>query len=227
MQRHVAERLAHHGLAARWIDPVCAALDEVLATPLPALDGGAPFPLRAVPRERWIAEMGFFLPVGGGMVARGDAHLGAAALAGAFRRHAAAALAERYAERIAALGFVPVEGFLRGYIDLVFEHRGRYYLVDYKSNHLGARPDDYAPPHLERAMLDHHYVLQYHLYTVALDRLLAQRLPRYDYERHFGGVYYLFLRGMSPGHGDRGVFHDRPPRALVDALARALEPERT
>jgi exodeoxyribonuclease V beta subunit len=70
------------------------------------------------------------------------------------------------------------------------------------------------------------YVLQYHLYVVALDRWLRLRVPGYDYARDFGGVYYLFLRGIDPARPDLGVFRDRPEPELVRALgAVLLEPE--
>ena len=75
-------------------------------------------------------------------------------------------------------------------------------------------------------MLEHDYVLQYHLYTVALHRMLAARLPDYDYETHMGGVYYLFLRGLSAEAGDAtGIYYDRPPQALTRALSNALGQE--
>lgn len=101
-----------------------------------------------------------------------------------------------------------------GFIDLVFEHQGRYYLADYKSNRL----DGYGPANLRAAMAAHRYDLQYLIYTVALHRYLGQRLRGYDYERHFGGVYYLFPRGMSPQGGNGGIFFDRPGFALIEGL---------
>ncbi len=81
----------------------------------------------------------------------------------------------------------------------MFEWQGRWYLLDYKSNHLGMSPADYSRPALERAMAEHRYDLQYQLYSLALHRLLTLRLPGYDFEQHFGGVFYLFLRGMPQG----------------------------
>ncbi|MGL5496621.1 MAG: hypothetical protein ACRDCQ_06540, partial [Aeromonas sobria] len=96
----------------------------------------------------------------------------------------------------------------------VFEWQGRWYLLDYKSNHLGMSPADYSRPALERAMAEHRYDLQYQLYSLALHRLLTLRLPGYDFEQHFGGVFYLFLRGMPQG----GIFHTRPSRELVSGL---------
>ncbi len=110
-------------------------------------------------------------------------------------------------------------GLVTGVIDLVFEHGGRYYIADYKSNYLGPNPDDYAPECLAVAVRAHRYDLQYLLYTLALHRYLRSRLPGYDYDRHFGGACYLFLRGMRPERGHRlGVHWARPDLALVQTL---------
>jgi len=108
--------------------------------------------------------------------------------------------------------------------DLVARHEGRYYLMDYKTSFLGEHASDYAPERLTGHMADH-YVLQYHLYLVALHAHLTERLADYDYDRHFGGVYYLYVRGMT-GAGDTGVFVDRPPKALVEALSAHLQQPR-
>ena len=106
-------------------------------------------------------------------------------------------------------------GYLTGFIDLICEHQGRYYLMDYKTTSL----PDYQPEHLTQAMYTHNYGLQYWLYTVVLHRYLQQRVPDYDYERHFGGVRYLFVRGMNPELAMSGVYQDRPAVAKVKALA--------
>jgi len=97
---------------------------------------------------------------------------------------------------------------LKGFIDLLFEYQGRYYVLDYKSNYLGDNLADYEPERLVHAIAEHRYDLQYQLYTLALHRLLKQRLPNYDYEEHMGGVVYLFLRGMRVGQ-QTGVFQNR------------------
>lgn len=110
-------------------------------------------------------------------------------------------------------------GMITGIIDLVFEHEGRYYIADYKSNFLGTQLDDYAPDKLRRAILDRRYDLQYLLYVLALHRYLRQRVRSYDYSRHMGGVYYLFLRGLRPASGPRyGVFHELPSLELIERL---------
>jgi exodeoxyribonuclease V beta subunit len=94
-------------------------------------------------------------------------------------------------------------------------------LVDWKSNWLGDRPEDYDRPGVEAAMRAHHYALQAYLYILAADRFLAARIPDYAYETHFGGVFYLFLRGVERGNPRRGIYRTRPPLALVEKL-RAL-----
>ncbi|MDQ6952968.1 MAG: exodeoxyribonuclease V subunit beta [Mariprofundaceae bacterium] len=111
------------------------------------------------------------------------------------------------------------QGYLTGEIDLVFEHDGRYYIADYKSNHLGYTLDDYQPQALQASMVAHRYDVQYLIYTVALHRYLKLRIPNYDYKQHFGGVYYLFLRGMRAEHGSNyGVFAHKPEASLIDTL---------
>ena len=93
-----------------------------------------------------------------------------------------------------------LQGYLRGFIDLVFEHGGRYYLLDWKSNHLGERAGRLRRrSRCSRAMAQQGYHLQSLLYALALHRHLRQRLRGYDYDQHFGGVLYLFVRGVRPG----------------------------
>ena len=115
----------------------------------------------------------------------------------------------------------PIDGFLRGFVDLVVEHAGRWYVIDYKSNWLGPAPGDYSREAVAAAMRASAYPLQYLLYLVALHRHLGLRLPGYDYERHVGGVFYLFVRGMDPAAGtERGVWFDRPAASFVHGLDR-------
>ena len=112
-----------------------------------------------------------------------------------------------------------LDGFLRGYIDLVVEHRQRWYIVDYKSNWLGPEPGDYATEALAAPMHAGGYTLQSLIYLVALHRYLATRLPDYDCERHVGGAFYLFVRGIDPAAGmRRGVYFDRPTAECLLAL---------
>ena len=114
-------------------------------------------------------------------------------------------------------------GLITGVIDLVFEYRGKYYLADYKSNFLGTRQQDYNGENLQRAMYDRRYDLQLLIYSIALHRYLRQRITNYDYQQHFGGGYYLFLRAMRPQSGAQyGVHFERPPQNEIEALDNLL-----
>jgi exodeoxyribonuclease V beta subunit len=177
--------------------------------------------LRDVARAQRLSELEFLFPVGD---ARSTQHwLRPDRLAEPFVRFASRPELRDYAERVRRLRFADVAGHLRGFVDLVFRHAGRWYLVDYKSNDLGESSDAYAPERLIVPMREHDYLLQYHLYTLALHRWLAQRVPGYQYERDFGGVYYLFLRGLGPGRPlGSGVWLDKPPLALIESLSTAL-----
>ena len=100
---------------------------------------------------------------------------------------------------------------LKGFIDLVFEHAGRYYVADYKSNALGVADSDYTRAAMQLEMAARRYDLQLALYLLALHRHLRARLPDYDYDRHVGGAVYWFMRG--------GACHvERPPRQLIEAM---------
>lgn len=115
------------------------------------------------------------------------------------------------------LQFEQIQGMVRGSIDLVFRHNGKYYLVDYKSNFLGSTLADYNQEALKKEMLHSHYDWQYLIYTLALHRYLQSVVPHYDYARDFGGVFYLFLRGMN-GELQSGVLYDRPSVELITEL---------
>ncbi len=162
--------------------------------------------LRQLAPGQRLNEMAFDFAVGGVDIKALDARLQQAA-----------------GQPLSPIGIDDFRGMITGIIDLVFEHEGRFYIADYKSNFLGGALDDYTPDKLRQAVLDRRYDLQYLLYALALHRYLRQRLAGYDYGSHFGGVYYLFLRGMRPASGARfGVHFDRPAPALIGWLDRQL-----
>jgi exodeoxyribonuclease V beta subunit len=114
-----------------------------------------------------------------------------------------------------------LNGMFKGFIDLVFEHRGKYYVADYKSNYLGPDDSAYDQEAMRDKILSSRYDLQYVLYTLALHKLLQARLgDAYDYDEHVGGVVYLFLRGHQSA--SRGAFVDRPPKILIERLDTLL-----
>lgn len=117
--------------------------------------------------------------------------------------------------------FSPVQGLLKGYIDAVFEFSGKYYIIDYKTHFLGQQAIDYAEEKLTKIVQETHYLLQYHLYSVALHRYLSLRLANYDYHTDFGGVFYLFVRGMRPEWQHKsGIFFHKPDAILIERLSR-------
>lgn len=200
LAQHISTLLAQDGFDESWAPVLQQQVEAVLETPLET-GFGEPLRLRDLAPERKQVELEFFLPMG---------RVTAPALTALCQQHDPLSRGNK------PLSFATVQGMLKGFIDLVFEWQGRWYLLDYKSNHLGMSPADYSRPALEQAMVEHRYDLQYQLYSLALHRLLALRLPGYDFDQHFGGVFYLFLRGMPQG----GIFHTRPSRELVQGLDR-------
>ena len=116
---------------------------------------------------------------------------------------------------------VMLNGMFKGFIDLTFEHDGRYYVADYKSNWLGVDDTAYTGQAMEQSILDNRYDLQYVLYLLALHRQLKARLADYDYDRHVGGALYLFLRGTRAP--SQGVYFARPPKELIERLDRMFQ----
>jgi exodeoxyribonuclease V beta subunit len=214
MKGLVAEKLAAYGFEPHWRAPVCETVSKVLSLPLaPELQG---LSLSVIPNEDRLNELEFYFPL---------KPISPQTLRNIFDRDSTPPSFAGLPETIGRLQFAPVRGFMRGFMDLVFRWQDRFYLVDWKSNFLGDRTEDYGREGLSRIMINAFYVLQYHLYTLALDRYLALRLPDYSYQKHFGGIFYIFLRGVDPRRGpDFGVFRDLPSPRLIDRLREAMIP---
>ena len=203
--RVVRDRLRAYGFEPAWAPVLIETLARVVATPL---DDASGLRLDRIAREARVNELEFHHPLArieGGTLAR-------LALAHGFG-------AGPIRDAVAQASVRPVAGFMKGFIDCIAAYDGRYWLFDYKTNWLGDAVDDYAADRLTAVMARDAYWLQYLVYTVVLHRWLARRLPDYDYDRHVGGVRYLFVRGMEPERGTTtGVYQDRPPRALIESL---------
>lgn len=208
----VVEKLAEYGYDAAWLGPVGAMARNVLDAPLD--DGRGPLRLSRIPREDRLAELEFYFPL---------RRLTTERLRKVLETAAGIEFPQGLQGTLERLDFAPAEGYMKGFMDLVFRREDRFYLVDWKSNHLGDAPDDYAPPALAAAMEAHGYILQYTLYTLALDRYLKNRLPGYSYEKNFGGVFYIFMRGVDAESGlGYGIYRDRPSVGLVELLGREM-----
>ena len=210
----VAQGLARYGYKPEWQEHITKMVYNVLGTHLSPTG----FTLGALRKGSWSTELEFFFPLRFINSSQLAELLGSCGLlSGGIDL---ALLGE-------SMHFRPVKGMLMGFMDMVFEQDGRYYLLDWKSNHLGNSLDDYGEDGMRQAMQKNLYPLQYLLYSVALNRYLSLRIKNYRYSSHFGGVIYVFLRGVSMEHGEeRGFFRDVPPQGLIDALTNLLIEER-
>ncbi len=183
----------------RWIEPLSAWLSHYLKAPL--CFNGTQCTLATL--STYQVEMEFWFASHNVSVERLDALVREHTLGGAPRP---------------ALAPSQLNGMFKGFIDLTFEHEGRYYVADYKSNWLGSTDSAYAAEAMAETMLGKRYDLQMCLYLLALHRQLKLRLPGYDYDQHLGGALYLFIRGhQAPTHG---LHFERPPRQLIEQLDR-------
>ncbi|MCU7648982.1 exodeoxyribonuclease V subunit beta [Pseudomonas piscis] len=194
----VARRCNRRGWQG-WIPTLSGWLQHLLQAPMPVGDGQPPVVLGQLDQYR--VEMEFWFASHKVDVLKLDELVRQQTHQGAARVTAEPVL---------------LNGMFKGFIDLTFEHHGRYYVADYKSNWLGADDAAYTEQAMEQSILDNRYDLQYVLYLLALHRQLKARLADYDYDRHMGGALYLFLRGTHSA--SQGVYFARPPRQLIERL---------
>lgn len=184
-----------------WVEPLQTWLAHLLTMPL-ALSPETSVPGCSLAQlSVWQAELEFWFEA-----RQADTR----ALDALVRRHTLNAAARP------SLAPQTLNGMLKGFMDLVFEWQGRYYVADYKSNWLGPDDDAYTRDAMAQAILDNRYELQYSLYLLALHLHLKARLPDYDYERHIGGAVYLFLRGSAAPSA--GLHFEKPPRELIEGM---------
>ncbi|HHK9523098.1 TPA: exodeoxyribonuclease V subunit beta [Enterobacter hormaechei] len=196
----VSKMLQSGGYDAHWQPVLTGWINAILQAPL--TEQG--FSLSQLTAKNKQVEMEFYLPVAGPLKAE--------ALDALIRQH------DPLSAGCPPLNFRQVQGMLKGFIDLVFRHDGRYYLLDYKSNWLGENSEAYTQQAMAAAMQMHRYDLQYQLYTLALHRYLRHRIADYRYDDHFGGVIYLFLRGVDAADPRSGIFSTRPDAELIDKM---------
>jgi exodeoxyribonuclease V beta subunit len=210
----VERSLAAHGLTGS-ADIAPARRDDVMRMLQRTCDAVIPdagFALRDVPRTNTLREWRFDLSVATTSPRR---------IAEALATHGSAH-AQRYAPVLRGLRESAMPGYLGGVLDLAFPHDGKWWIVDWKSNQLGAADLRYGAEVLSDVMMEAHYTLQYHLYLLAMHRFLRTRVAQYDPATHWGGVAYAFVRGIGEDDPTRGWFVDVPTPALLDALDAAV-----
>jgi exodeoxyribonuclease V beta subunit len=208
----VREQLHAHGLPeAEFTNLLVEMLGKVMTAPL---DPNIPsLTLAKITAAQRLHELEFYFPL---------QRISPEMIQKVLQEHPLPGVDDADSREPGGFSFAPVQGMLKGFIDLVFEFEGRYYLVDWKSNWLGNRVEDYGPAALAGEIRRRHYYFQYQLYTAALDRYLRLRLPGYRYDQHFGGVYYLFLRGIDPARPGFGIYRDRLEEPFVRRLNKLL-----
>ena len=207
-QAPVAQALRKHGLDGPLKDGqdpaalLTSLLPQWAQAVVPVLD----VPLAEAAKLKQLSEWAF-------LAGLGAPGLDAAALSGAFVRHARNPAELAYAHSVASLPPNTVHGYLHGFIDRLLLHQGRWAVLDWKSNQLGPSAEDYSPERLWAAACEHHYLLQLHLYLVALRRHLRARDP----QAHLAGAGLCYLRGLEAGT-HRGFLWVAPSDALLDEL---------
>ena len=202
----VEKKCMQYGYGKEWnsiiTETVCRVLSAPLCTDNPAIT------LSKIGRKDRISELSFYFPIEKLNVE----HLKKAMLSDV-------SLPSAFKKDMENFSFVP--GFMKGYIDLIFRINGKFYMVDWKSNHLGNAPEDYNDNAIIDVMAKEQYFLQYYIYTIALDKYLSRRIRDYDYRTCFGGVFYIFLRGV--GHNTslfpHGIFSNKPSYDAIKALS--------
>ena len=108
-------------------------------------------------------------------------------------------------------------GFLKGFIDLSFEYEDKYYILDYKTNFLQGN-NAYSSDSLNHQMIKLSYDIQGHLYSLAMHKFLATCKHNYSYQKHFGGYFYVFVRGLSTDNLTNGVHFYRPSEQRMKSM---------
>jgi exodeoxyribonuclease V beta subunit len=200
------------------LDQVGQWLGEVLATPIPILNNDS---LQGLTMRQRMMEFGFVLEMN---------RLNWPAVVSAVARHFPLSEASTnlvrpglFDTQASTTHWHSIDGFLKGFMDMVFEWRGKFYILDWKSNFLGSKRSDYKQEAMRLSIAEHDYALQWCLYSVALLRWLRLKMPGDDPLERMGGIVYAFIRGMMGSKQLRsesdglvpGVYCAQVPRSLL------------
>lgn len=179
-----------------------AMIQQVVNTPLDATDND--FTLAKIPQQHCLKELGFYYAVKQSNLEKLNAIL------------------KNSGVPFTALTAKTIEGYLNGFIDLIVQYGDKFYIMDYKTNFLGNEAHNYSHEAMHHEMTHHNYGLQFILYSLAVHQYLKTRKQNYDYEQNFGGIKYLFVRGMDGKSVDYGVYQYRPDSSLIQSLEALL-----
>ncbi|MCP4681285.1 MAG: hypothetical protein GY864_03015 [Desulfobacterales bacterium] len=208
----IKTKLTEYGFETSWEETIYQMVNNVLSVPLTIDQQG--LTLSHIPNQNRLNELGFYFPL---------KSISPNNLKRIYEKIPQTESIIGFPEHMGSLNFSSVNGFMKGFMDMVFQFQDKFYLVDWKSNHLGNSVSDYNGAALLSAMMKNLYILQCHIYTAALNQYLQIRLPDYSYERHFGEVFYIFLRGVDTDAGpDFGIYRDRPSVEFIEEFCKGL-----
>jgi len=192
-------------------------LEQVLSAPLKVGPSACDFSLSSLKQEQTLREVEFYFPLENSSVVK------LLALLNDHRTRVRSFASDN--KRAFLPNLSSLKGMMHGFIDLVFEHDGKYYVADYKSTYLGGNITSYQHATLYQDIISHNYDLQYLIYSLALHRYLKSSIADYRVEQHFGGVFYFYLRGMNTS-GTEGVYYTdilEKELNLLDAIFSNVE----
>ncbi len=201
VENAVRERLKQYFFDEKFIPAVTENIHNILTREL--IDG---ITLSGIPQDSFVHEMEFSLFTH---------RFGAEEIADIFAK----AGETEFAKAAATLDFAAMQGYLTGFADLIFISGGKFYILDWKSNFLGAQAEDYSLNRMLDEMLNSHYYLQLYIYTLALHVHLMRYMPDYDFDKHIGGGIYIFMRGVEQT-GENGIFFHQPKREIIEKMAK-------
>jgi exodeoxyribonuclease V beta subunit len=205
IQKLVLKKLSLYSFEDKWKEIIMEMVVNVLNTPL----NNAGLKLSMLPEHSTIREMEFIFPF---------SFLHEEKLKNLFQPNYL-----EVSHLLEKLQLSPQYGFIKGFIDLIFNFEDRYYIVDWKSNYLGSEYSDYSQDKLRKVMAEEYYFLQYMLYAYSLHQYLKVHKKDYTLEKDFGGVYYIFLRGVKKANNQlTGVFFDKPDIQYMNSLEREI-----
>ena len=208
----ITDKLHEYGFDLKWKKVVCDMINNVISTPL--FTDKKSFLLSSISGTDRINEMEFYFPL---------KTVTPKKIRKIFSDYGEINIPAEFPLHMERLSFSPSKGFMKGYIDMIFCYNEQFYLIDWKSNHLGNTIEDYKKGSIDRIMSEDLYILQYHIYLLALHQYLRIHLPEYSYESDFGGVLYMFIRGIDKNQGPEfGIYRDIPSPDLINALGREL-----
>ena len=203
LQEKIVKLLERNRIDAKWTNCLLQMTEHLSRTPLP-VPGGKPLRLDRLGEKDQLSEMEFQLK-------------------SREPRFNEVLRLIRNGQTFESLGQSTVKSFMKGFIDLVVMQNDKFYIIDYKSNYLGDQYDDYNQDLLAEEIRDKSYDIQYHFYALALSKYLESRVSGYEYSTHFGGVFYLFVRGIHP-EKETGIFYHKPGKEIIRKLDKKLCP---